>query len=199
MEKELQHQPATFEKIWATLDRITEKQEKAALELEEMREEEKQRREKEGKKIDKRLKKLDRLFTTQWGALIESLVEGDLVNLLQGWNIPVRHTHSHSHGRRNGEHFEFDILAVNGEQVVVVEVKTTLRPEDVNHFTGKLAKFTVYAPEYKGKTIYGAVAYLKTSESAPVHAERQGLFVIRATGNSASIVNDEQFQPRAFG
>ena len=199
MEKELQHQPATFEKIWATLDRITEKQEKAALELEEMREEEKQRREKEGKKIDKRLKKLDRLFTTQWGALIESLVEGDLVNLLQGWNIPVRYTHSHSHGRRNGEHFEFDILAVNGEQVVVVEVKTTLRPEDVNHFTGKLAKFTVYAPEYRGKTIYGAVAYLKTSESAPVHAERQGLFVIRATGNSASIINNEQFQPRAFG
>ena len=28
---------------------------------------------------------------------------------------------------------DFDILAVNGEQVVVVEVKTTLRPEDVDH------------------------------------------------------------------
>ena len=102
-------------------------------------------------------------------------------------------------GRRNGEHFEFDILAVNGEQVVVVEVKTTLRPEDVNHFLRKLARFTVYEPEYNGKTIYGAVAYLKASESAPVHAERQGLFVIRATGSSASIINDEQFQPRAFG
>ncbi|MDE0158111.1 MAG: hypothetical protein OXS28_21230 [Gammaproteobacteria bacterium] len=37
------------------------------------------------------------------------------------------------------------------------------------------------------------------SETAPLHAERQGLFVIRATGNSASIVNAEQFQPRAFG
>ena len=115
--------------------------------------------------------------------------------MLQG---PVRHTHSHSHGRRNGEHFEFDILAVNGEQVVVVEVKTTLRPEDVNHFLGKLARFTVYAPEYTGKTIYGAVAYLKASESAPVHAERQGLFVIRATGSSASIVNGKEFVPRAF-
>ena len=38
MENELHHQTATFEKIWATLDRITEKQEKAALEMEELRE-----------------------------------------------------------------------------------------------------------------------------------------------------------------
>ena len=36
MEHELHHQSATFEKINATLDRIAEKQEKAALEMEEM-------------------------------------------------------------------------------------------------------------------------------------------------------------------
>ncbi|MDE0156657.1 MAG: hypothetical protein OXS28_13800 [Gammaproteobacteria bacterium] len=74
-----------------------------------------------------------------------------------------------------------------------------LRPEDVNHLLGKLARFTVYVPEYKGRTIYGAVAYLKASETAPLHAERQGLFVIRATGNSASIANAKQFHPQAFG
>ena len=187
MEKELHHQTATFEKIWATLDRIAEMQAKDKLEARQ-----------ENKKFDKRMKKLEGLFTTQWGALIESLVEGDLVALLQSWNIPVQRTQSHLHGRRNGEHYEFDILAVNGEQVVVVEVKTTLRPEDVKHFLGKLARFTVYAPEYNGKTIYGAIAYLKASESAPVHAERQGLFVIRATGSSASIVNGKEFVPRAF-
>ena len=184
MENKSHREPATFETVWASLQELSESQKETDRLMQE---------------TDRRLKKLDQLFTSQWGALIESLVEGDLVNLLQGWNIPVRHTHSHSHGRRNGEHFEFDILAVNGEQVVVVEVKTTLRPEDVNHFLRKLARFTVYEPEYHGKTIYGAVAYLKASETAPVHAERQGLFVIRATGSSASIVNDEQFQPRAFG
>ena len=184
MENKSHREPATFETFWASLQELRESQKETDRQMRE---------------TDRRLKKLDQLFTTQWGALIESLVEGDLVKLLQGWNIPVRHTHSHSHGRRNGEHFEFDILAVNGKQVVVVEVKTTLRPEDVNHFLEKLARFTVYAPEYKGRTIYGAVAYLKATDTAPLHAERQGLFVIRATGNSAAIVNDEQFQPRAFG
>ena len=101
-------------------------------------------------------------------------------------------------GRRDGEHYEFDILAENGEEVVVVEVKTTLRAEDVAQFLGKLGKFTVYAPGCQGKKIYGAVAYLKTDASVVVHAERQGLFVIRATGNSASIVNEADFRPLVF-
>ena len=68
MEHEQQHHTATFEKINATLDRISEMQKKAALEME------KQRR-----AADKRMKKLEGMFTSQWGKLMESLVEGDLV------------------------------------------------------------------------------------------------------------------------
>jgi len=195
MENKPRREPATFETVWASLRELSEAQKETDRQMQET-----DRLIKEiARKADRRMNKMRGMFDNRWGMLVESLVEGDLVNLLQSWNIPVRHTHSHSHGRRNGEHFEFDILAVNGEQVVVVEVKTTLRPEDVDHFLGKLAKFTYYEPEHKGKTICGAVAYLKASETATVRAERQGLFVIRATGDSASIVNDEQFQPRAFG
>ena len=188
MEKELHREPATPEKIWATLDRITEKQEKAAQEMKEQRNE-----------IDQRLKELAGLFTSQWGALMESLVEGDLVPLLQARGITVQSTHTRMHGRRNGEHYEFDILAGNGEEIVVVEVKTTLRAEDVAQFLGKLGKFTEYEPVYKGKKVYGAVAYLKADTSVQVHAQRQGLYVIRATGSSASIVNEADFRPRIFG
>ena len=155
-------------------------------------------RKEEEKKIDKRMKELHSLFTSQWGALMESLVEGDLVPVLQKRNITVLHTVTRVYGRRNGEHFEFDILAVNGEEVVVVEVKTTLRAKDVKHFLRKLDRFTVYAPVYQGKKIYGAVAFLKADKSVQAHAERQGLFVIRATGSSASIVNDTEFVPRVF-
>ena len=36
---------------------------------------------------DRRLKKLDDLFTGQWGKLIETLVEGDLIKLLKEKNI----------------------------------------------------------------------------------------------------------------
>ena len=47
--------------------------------------------------------------------------------------------------------------------------------------------------------IYGAVAYLKAEQESEVYAQRQGLFVIRATGSSASIINDTAFAPREFG
>ena len=202
--------------IWATLDRISEMHEKSAQEMRELREKDKleeerrrekeeQRREKdklearrEKKEFDKRMKKLEGLFTTQWGALMESLVEGDLVPLLKKRNISVTHTQTRMYGRHGDEHYEIDILADNGEEVVLVEVKTTLRPGDVPHFLEKLGKFTTYRPLYKEKTIYGAVAFLKADTSVQVYAERQGLFVIRATGSSASIVNDTKFEPRVF-
>ena len=48
-------------------------------------------------------------------------------------------------------------------------------------------------PEYAGRRIYGAVAYLKAHQQSDVRAERLGLFVIRATGSSASITNREEF------
>ena len=204
MENELHRNPATPEKIWATLDRITEKQEKSAQETEKIKKliAETARRQEETdrqmKETDRRLKKTDELFNSQWGKLVESLVEGDLVALLNARGIEVESTHPRVSGRRNGEHYEFDILAINGGEVVVVEVKTTLRSEDVTHFLGKLARFTEYEPVWKGKKIIGAVAYLKSDANVQAYAERQGLFVIRATGSSASIINRTDFRPRVF-
>ena len=147
----------------------------------------------------RQIKKTESYFTSQWGKLMESLVDGDLVPLLNGRGIALEHTHQRREGRRNGEHFEFDIVAVNRRDVVVVEVKTTLRSEDVTRFLAKLSKFTDFAREYRGKRILGAVAYLKSDSNVTTYAERKGLFVIRATGSSASIINAEDFEPRSFG
>ena len=45
------------------------------------------------KETNRQMKKLAGLFTGQWGKLMESLVEGDLVALLQARGISVRSTH----------------------------------------------------------------------------------------------------------
>ncbi len=36
------------------------------------------------------------------------------------------------------DHFEFDIIAHNGNEIVIVEVKTTLKVKDVDHFYAQL-------------------------------------------------------------
>ena len=147
---------------------------------------------------ERSLNKLRGVFTSQWGELVESLVQGDLVTLLQGRDVAVNTIHQRAEGRRNGEHYEFDIVAGNGDEVVVTEVKTTLRSEDVAQFLDKLRRFTVYEPRYRGERIYGAVAYLKADAAVTKYAERQGLYVIRATGDSARIVNARDFKPAVF-
>ncbi len=151
------------------------------------------------KETDRRLKKAEAMFTSQWGKLMESLVNGDLVPLLNERGIEVDTTHQRCRGRRNGEHFEIDIVAVNGREAVVVEVKTTLRSEDVTEFLAKLPVFQDFCKEYRGRRVLGAVAYLDSDASVTRYAERQGLFVIRATGSSASIINPLDFEPRVFG
>ena len=153
---------------------------------------------KQAKDSKRSINQLKGVFTSQWGELVESLVQGDLVALLQGRDVAVNTIHQRAEGRRNGEHYEFDIVAGNGDEVVVTEVKTTLRSEDVAQFLDKLRRFTVYEPRYRGERIYGAVAYLKADGAVVTYAQRQGLFVIRATGDSASIVNDKDFELAVF-
>ena len=147
---------------------------------------------------DKRIKYLDNLFTSQWGKLVESLVEGDLIKLLNQQGIPVHDVCSRRHGQKNGQNYEFDLIARNGVEVVVVEVKTTLRPDDVKHFMKKLNLLKTWMPEYQENTVYGAMAWLQEHAGASVMAEKYGLFNIRATGDSASILNAQGFQPRQF-
>nr|VFK16102.1 MAG: hypothetical protein BECKLPF1236B_GA0070989_10897 [Candidatus Kentron sp. LPFa] len=161
------------------------------------REAEKEARRRE-REVDKKLNKLEDLFTTQWGRLVESLVEGALVPLFQDYGIPIQRTIRRVDGVYQKQEYEFDILVVNGIQLIIVEVKTTLRPDDVTNFIKKLDQCKLWMPEYASKIIYGAVAFLQANASAHRMAEKQRLFVIRATGDSAAIVNQEEFEARAW-
>ena len=187
----------TMDRVEANLELATRLSAKFSKGMEEFKEQQKETA-RQMEETDRRLKKAENMFTTKWSRFLESLVEGDLVPLLKERSIAVERTLRNMTGRRNGEHFEVDIVAANGVEVVVVEVKTTLRPRDVKRFLAKLGQFREWCPEYRRHTIFGAVAYLKADTSVCTHAERQGLFVIRATGKSASITNEPDFRPRAF-
>ena len=159
--------------------------------------------EKQMKETDKRINRIGGRFDDRWGLLLESLVEGKVVELLQSRGIDVHETGSRiqrSYKDEKGElqRREIDIIAANGKEVVAVEVKTTLKPDDVKYFMNTLKIFKQIFSRYKNETIYGAVAYLRSEAEAPVFAERKGLFVIRATGDSASIINKKDFKPKVF-
>ena len=98
---------------------------------------------------------------------------------------------------------EYDIIAVNGKEIVVIEVKTTLNSDDVDKFLNKLKFFKKYYPLYENKTVYGGIAYLGKADgdSPVVYAQKSGLFTFQAPGGENSvtiIVNDKDFKPKAF-
>ena len=152
---------------------------------------------------DRQIQKMGGRFNQRWGTFVESLVSGNLVKLLQNWGIDIIRTHTRSEAqwkKPDGsiQRREFDIIVANGTEVVAVEVKTTLYPKDVKTFLETLKDFKKYFPRYKSETVYGAIAYLTSEDKAHFFAEEKGLFVIRATGDSASIINQEGFKPKAF-
>ena len=217
--------PLTFEKVWKMFKETDKKFQETDKKFKEAAERSKetdrmfketdkkfQEAAERSKETDKKIKeaaeqvretsrgitRLERQFTSMWGKLVESLVEGDLIRLLNERGITVERTQQRVSGRKKDINFEFDIIAVNGEEIVVVEVKTTLKSDNIIHFISKLEHVREWLPEFHEKKVYGAMAFIHTEENVITHAQNSGLLVIRATGNSASIINDNDFRPKTF-
>ena len=79
---------------------------------------------------------------------------------------------------------------------MVVEVKTTLKPNDAKKFITKLNQLKGWMPRYAHNRIYGAMAWLTADAGADAMVLNRGLFSIRATGDSAQILNPPDFTLR---
>ncbi len=130
----------------------------------------------------------------RWGKLGENLVKGSLAKRLKERGVKVEAVITNA--RKRG--VEFDIIALNGKEAVVVEVKATLDPPDVDKFKKNIGQFKVLWPDFKKKTVYGAMAFLlKSKRKAESLAEKQGFFVISAT-DDVIIKNEKSFRPKVF-
>ena len=146
------------------------------------------------KKTDIKLDKFIGDTGNRWGKLGENLVKGSLVQRLKERGIKVEKVITNA----KFSDVEFDIIAINGKETVVVEVKATLDPSDVEKFKKNIEQFKTLWPEFKKKTVYGAMAFLlKANRQAESLAEKQGFFVISATGD-VIIKNEKGFKPKAF-
>jgi hypothetical protein len=146
------------------------------------------------------INRLEGLFHTQWGKMMEALVQPNALKLFQDRGIQVQYIYPRAKSQKNGDSMEIDLILENGAEIVVVEAKSTLGVSDVRDFLDDLAAFTKFFPKYASYRIYGAVAGLDIIEDADRFAYRQGLFVLNVVGDGmVQIKNDEKFQPHDFG
>ncbi len=135
-------------------------------------------------------------LTTRWGRFVEELVRPAVICLFRDRNIDLKQTSL----RVKSEivRMEIDILAVDGDSVVAVECKSRLSKDDVDETCARRAKFKAAFPQYANYQVYGAVAGIEIDEKVDLYAYRQGLYVIRTTGDSVEIANDTKFKPVAW-
>ncbi|MCX6153839.1 MAG: hypothetical protein NT007_06755 [Candidatus Kapabacteria bacterium] len=158
------------------------------------------------KETDRQMKETDRQMKNlmsktegiekRWGKFVESLVDGALVRLFREIGIQVNGSTQRSYRYFENKKYEYDLTAKNGDDLVVVEVKTTMDVHDVKHFINKLKKYKTVFSEYKDNNIFGAVAFINCHGEADVFAEKHGLYLIKATGESAKLANIVGFKPR---
>ena len=149
---------------------------------------------------DKELRRLEGIFTGQWGKLVEALVTPSALRLFQERGVKVTETSRRVERVRDGLQMEIDILLSNTQEAVVIEVKTTLKVEDVREFLEQLERFTFFFPRYKGMSIYGGVAAIHIEEDADKFACRQGLFVLTGSGEGLiTMLNSPDFKPKDWG
>jgi hypothetical protein len=149
---------------------------------------------------DKRIKDLAGFFSGQWGKLIESLAGSGILEQLQSRGVAVTRLFRRSVSRQNGREMELDFLLTNDSEVVLGEVKTTLKADDVKNFVNKLGEFLYFYPHYKGFKIYGAMIGLSMEEESATYGYRNGLFVFKVGGEGMlQLLNDDKFTPKDFG
>ena len=100
------------------------------------------------------------------GEIVETIARENIARLLQDYGIDVNHVHGNIKDVKNRK-WELDAVAVNGEEVVVVETKATLTCGDVHAFIeNRLKNVREYLPGIEDKKVYGAVAYFRAKDSA---------------------------------
>jgi len=137
-------------------------------------------------------------LTTRWGRFVEELVQPAVLRLFQEKGIDIKEIYPRARVKRQGIGMEIDILAVDDTDVVLVECKSRLSKDDVDEFLEKLTRFKIAFPHYKNYQTYGAVAGIEIDEGIDRYAYNKGLFVIKPSGDTVEIINDENFRPRTW-
>ena len=145
------------------------------------------------------LRQVEGLFTSQWGKMIEALIEPAALSLFRAHGFAVTEKSRRIEKQLNGRMMELDLVLEDDQNAIIVEAKSTLKRADVDEFLADLGEVTHFFSRYRGKKIYGAVAGLIIDQGVDRYAYRRGLFVLSISDGVVSIHNDERFRPRNFG
>ena len=95
---------------------------------------------------------------------------------------------------------EYDLMWINGKDIVVVEVKNKLKTDDIKKFVNKqLPRFKLLFPDFKNYNLYWWIWSLIVGKHQEEQAEKAWLFVFTKWNDwNATITNKENFKAKIF-
>ena len=151
------------------------------------------------RQLDLSIERLERLFTSEWGTLIETIEESGIIEIFQKRGIALTEVGRRFESQRNGRFMNVDFMLCNSDETIVGKVRTTLKTLDVKDFLDDLKEFPTFFPRYKDLHTYGAIVGIRIEEEADKFTYRNGLFVLTVGGEGMlKMLNDEKFQPTDF-
>jgi len=88
---------------------------------------------------------------------------------------------------------ELDIILINGNSLVIVEVKFRVREKHVDKVMKKVKPFRERFPEYQNHKVYLGLASMVFDENIVVKCKENGIAVIKQEGDSV-VVHDENLK-----
>ena len=188
----------TKQDILDLLDRQAKEFHQKLLESEKSRKEFEESMQKSSARFDKMIGELG----GTWGRFVAEMVRPRIVELFRERGIEVQGMAERVFGFLGGErYYEVDMLLRDSDVAVALEIKTTLRIEDVKEHLERLDKIKRVQPKIvnlSGVKLLGAVAGIIIENHADRYAYKNGLFVLRQKGNIIEIVNDDKFVPKEW-
>ena len=131
------------------------------------------------------------------GEVAEDLFYRNIRNLFKSRNLTFKYLKRNLKKKDVGE---YDIVAADGDAVLVIEVKNKLAKRMVDDFIKeKLPKFKEAFPQYSEYRLLGGIGALVVKDSVGRYAEKAGLYVLTQTSEGgATLINKKNFQAKEF-
>jgi hypothetical protein len=181
--------PPTFEKVWRMFQETDRKMKETDRQMKET-----------GRKIEetaRQMKETDKKvgeLTNRFGRVVEHRVVPNLLDKFKslGFTFEVATRNYKIADEKNGIFVEVDTFLENGDKVMIVEIKTTPRVEDITDHVERMEKLRKRA-DLRGDTrkYLGALAGVVMSDSVKNKALGNGFSVIVPSGDTFDIIRPE--------
>jgi predicted RecB family endonuclease len=181
-----------IDRIEKALDRLI----KGIIELRESQKKTDEQLNKTIKKLDDIGRQLADMGLVQ-GEVAEDLFYRNIRSLFRSRNMTFTEVKRNLKRKGVGE---YDIVAINGNEILVIEVKNKLDKRMVDRFINtRLTRFKELFPEYKDRRLFGGIGALVVKDDVGRYAEKAGLYVLTQTDEGgAAIANRKGFRPKVF-